>query len=92
LCKSTIGLSTTPATLAEKSGSIAAMSKHGLPVICISRSWNPRGLKEIKPLPGIFEYRKGNLGKYFDTDPYPLKTYEVTDISKMFAKSLQSAG
>jgi glycosyltransferase involved in cell wall biosynthesis len=40
LSESSIGVSTTPFLLAEKSGSIAAMKAHGLPVICVSSSWN----------------------------------------------------
>jgi hypothetical protein len=32
--------------LVEKSGSMAAMQEHGLPVICVSREWIPRNIDE----------------------------------------------
>lgn len=35
------GLNTTPWYQSEKSGSIAAMHEHGLPVVCIGRPWTP---------------------------------------------------
>lgn len=55
------GISTTPNALIEKSGSVAAMLEHHLPVISVSREWHPRGY-EIKELPEhILQYSPGNL-------------------------------
>jgi hypothetical protein len=45
MSQSDIGIVTTPYFLIEKSGSMAAMLEHRLPVICIARAWNPS--KEI---------------------------------------------
>jgi hypothetical protein len=39
LQKASIGLGTTPFPLIEKSGSIAAMLEHNLPVLCLARKW-----------------------------------------------------
>ena len=39
-----IGLTTTPHILTEKSGSVAAMQEHQLPVICIAREWVPKNI------------------------------------------------
>ena len=39
LSVSHIGITTTPYLLCEKSGSVAAMLDHGLPVLCIARDW-----------------------------------------------------
>jgi len=88
LSNASIGISTTPVALAEKSGSIAAMSRHGLPVICVSKSWRAKGLENISPLHGVFEYRKGSLEKYFTANRLPAESYEVTEISARFARTL----
>jgi hypothetical protein len=44
LLKSSIGITTTPMALVEKSGSVAAMLEHGLPVLCVRASWKARGV------------------------------------------------
>jgi hypothetical protein len=46
MLKSDIGIITTPYWLVEKSGSMAAMQEHGLPVICVSQEWIPRNINE----------------------------------------------
>ncbi|MEJ8800536.1 hypothetical protein [Pontibacter sp. H249] len=57
----TIGISTTPLVLVEKSGSVAAMLEHGLPVLCVrqptSFSYN---INDI-PLAGVLQYVPGNF-------------------------------
>ena len=40
---SSFGIVSTPMALIEKSGTFAAMKDFGLPVICISKSWSPKG-------------------------------------------------
>jgi len=55
-----IGLSTTPVALIEKSGSVAAMLEHGLPVICLPFPWEPKDFDAKLPA-GIMVYKKGNL-------------------------------
>lgn len=58
---STLGISTTALPLIEKSGSVAAMHAHNLPVICISNSWKPRGINNLSVTTGVIEYCFGNL-------------------------------
>jgi len=55
------GIATTPELLVEKSGSVAAMHEHGLPVICVAAPWHPKGvLRSDVVLPeGITVYKKG---------------------------------
>ena len=66
LVTATIGISTTPAVLVEKSGSVLAMLAHRLPVVLISRKMNIKGFKG-KDLPsGISEYSIGNFSKIFN--------------------------
>lgn len=62
--KAIFGISTTPILLVEKSGSVAAMQEHSLPVICMSRPWSPLGVnKESFILEGITEYKEGKLAE-----------------------------
>ncbi|GHS94918.1 hypothetical protein FACS1894207_3850 [Bacteroidia bacterium] len=46
MSQSDIGIATTPYWLIEKSGSVAAMQEHGLPVICLAREWIPSNINE----------------------------------------------
>ena len=63
LVTATIGISTTPAVLVEKSGSVLAMLAHCLPVVLVSRKMNIKGFK-CKDLPsGISEYSNGSFSK-----------------------------
>lgn len=61
LVNSTIGLSSTALPLIEKSGSVAAMLEHNLPVICISKPWSPRGIDNLSLVDGVKAYGRGNL-------------------------------
>lgn len=58
------GISTTPYALAEKSGSVAAMQEHGLPVICVSYPWTPRWIKDLCKPKNIAVYPDWNIEEY----------------------------
>ncbi len=60
LSSASIGLSTTPIALAEKSGTIAAMLEHGLNVICITYPWKVLKIN-VQPPDGVIEYSIGKL-------------------------------
>jgi hypothetical protein len=48
LNKCNMGITSTPYSLVEKSGCVAAMLEHQLEVICIGEDWVPRGIKPVK--------------------------------------------
>ncbi|WPP52902.1 glycosyltransferase family protein [Catalinimonas niigatensis] len=56
-----LGISTTPLALLEKSGSVAAMREHGLSVLCVRQTWKAKGISNLTPLSGILTYHVGNL-------------------------------
>ncbi|MGY2134553.1 hypothetical protein ACW9KT_20160 [Hymenobacter sp. HD11105] len=58
-----VGITTTALPMVQKSGSVAAMREHGLPVICISGPWQPRNLTVQLPPLGIFELQRGVFDK-----------------------------
>lgn len=42
------GISTTPYILSQKSGSLAAMFDHQLPVLCVARNWGVKGFNQSR--------------------------------------------
>lgn len=70
LFNSSMGITTTPVALLQKSGSVAAMLEHGLPVICIRESWKSKGYQQTDVSPGIIEYKKGEFEQYL-----PIRTF-----------------
>ncbi len=61
LKRSSIGITTNPIGLIEKSGTVAAMLQHNLPVLCLSQFWHLKEKIRFKPLPGVSEYNINNL-------------------------------
>lgn len=61
LLSSFLGISTTSISVIEKSGSVAAMREHGLPVLVVAKSWKPRNLRDVSVPDGVLEYKKGIL-------------------------------
>jgi hypothetical protein len=64
LLGATLGIATTPAVLLGKSGTAAAMQEHGLPVLCVAHTWQPRGITITETTPGIAVYQEGSFGTY----------------------------
>lgn len=58
---SSLGICTTPFVLAEKSGSVAAIIERGVPVICVSREWLPRKVRDEFDSKYLVEYKEGNF-------------------------------
>ena len=88
LLNATIGVSATALAVIEKSGSVAAMLGHGLPVLCVSKPWHPRGMPKQQIPAGIVEYRIGDFEAIMTnrTDiPY---VNNVSDIAIELEKSL----
>ena len=95
MSSSTIGITTTPLPLVEKSGSVAAMLAHKLPIICVSRDWNIKGSNILK-IKDIYNYQKGNLEtvvlkimRSIENDNTP-QGHLVSQIAKSFLTSLES--
>ena len=63
LSSSTLGISTTPIALAEKSGTIAAMKEHGLKVMCVSHPWKERNSLSFADPAGVMQYDGSNLNE-----------------------------
>jgi hypothetical protein len=68
LQNSTIGISSTAVAVIEKSGAFAAMRTHELPVLNISKPWQPIGISIDVPL-GVTIYEPGTFEKYITSSP-----------------------
>jgi glycosyltransferase involved in cell wall biosynthesis len=82
------GLTTTPLLTAEKSGTVAAMLEHGLPVICISKSWKVKCFPiEHTPF-GIQLFKERDFKHYLNAKNENIIVNSVSIISNQFLVSL----
>ncbi|RYZ30139.1 MAG: glycosyltransferase family 1 protein [Chitinophagaceae bacterium] len=88
--KATVGIATTPLLLIEKSGSVATMLEHGLPVLCLSKPWTVAGFVDYKIPSGVFEYRPGILESLLDKKPTVSTCNMLSDVSTTFIESLKA--
>ena len=86
--KASFGISTTPGALVEKSGSVAAMLEHGLPVLCISRPWHPRGFNNLQLPEGVKEYQPGKLEDVFLNTSISSQQNNISTVTKQFVDNL----
>jgi hypothetical protein len=74
-------------SLIEKSGSVAAMHEHGLPVISVSTPWQNKKNKKATWPTGVSVYRKGNLESILNSKQPP----EMLNGAPVVAKALVDA-
>ncbi len=91
LSSSSFGISTTPASLIEKSGSVAAMREHGLKVLCISRTWNPIGYTQTNLPKGITNYRKGIIKDFITNKNNSHSLNSISDVANKFVQHLANS-
>lgn len=88
LQSATLGISTTPILIAEKSGTIAAMHQHGLSVLCVCRAWTVKGFSK-KYLPFKVQLFKGDgLSQYLSPKNKGGSINTVTSVANQFIDSL----
>ncbi len=87
LLQSSIGLTTTVGAKVEKSGSVAAMFAHGLPVLCVAGPWHAKGIADFKLPEGVYEYKKGNIAQCLSLQHNWSYVTEVSDVAALMLKS-----
>lgn len=89
MADSDIGIATTPILLYEKSGSVAAMIKHGLPVLNIAVEWVPEIDIHFDYIDNITEYKVGQLKDWLNVvkknEPY----MNLSVVSQQFIQDLR---
>lgn len=88
LGEANIGISTTPVALFDKSGSVAAMLEHGLPVMTVSRAWQPKFVSGLNLPCSLMEYRKGNFAELIDKKSTLPKPQKVSDVARTLADEM----
>lgn len=84
-----MGLSSTAMAVVEKSGSFAAMREHQLPVLNISKPWQPRGMPPQQTPPGIVVYSVGSFETILnDRKKYIGAANNATVIARQMATDL----
>lgn len=83
-----VGIFTTPAALAEKSGSVAAMLEHGLPVICVQHRWVARGLKPIEIKLPVYELSEVDFRQFFTKANHQQSNISLKSVATQFLNSL----
>lgn len=100
LQSSDFGIATHPWALLGKSGAVAAMLDHGLPVIVPRDDWAPRG-SGARPFEGDWPYSSGLLTRLSETPPEHVAGWlarrrapvdRVPEIASRFLARLSAAG
>ncbi|MDN3688871.1 glycosyltransferase family 4 protein [Cyclobacterium jeungdonense] len=89
LQRSTMGIVTTPPALLEKSGSLAAMLEHGLPVISVSKKWIPERNLSYRIPKGVFLFSDGNFSKCINYNNNLPKT-PISGVASQFLNDLKT--
>ena len=89
LANSAIGITTTAQKLVEKSGSVAAMKEHRLPVICVAANWEPIIMNDFALETDILEYRPGNFEKCVAMKDLPSGGVSIQPIVEQFMDELR---
>lgn len=77
-----LGITTTPYILTQKSGVVASLIEHFLPIICVSFDWDVTGFKfENK---AVFQYKKGNFQTIFEEKSMDKSNFIKYNISSTF--------
>lgn len=80
------GISSTPFYQSEKSGSIAAMLDHELPVYCVAREWVPRSLKKLEIPISIRKYEQHHLN--LENAPMGKFENDIVSVTNLFSSYL----
>jgi len=88
LSEAAFGISTNPIALIDKSGTVAAMLEHNLPVLSVSQLWIPRGLSHPAPKQGIFKLEKGCIDTCLKAKGQLFAIPKAFDVAKQFIEAL----
>ncbi len=85
-----LGISTTPYFQVEKSGTVAAMREHGLPVLCVARDWTPVVNNNSPCIDWIIRYEKGRLLELINNSHSGKFEISSAKVSELLLKSLET--
>ncbi|MEO6257731.1 MAG: hypothetical protein ABIO82_03515 [Ginsengibacter sp.] len=92
LSSAALGITTNPLELVEKSGSVAAMIEHGLPVLSVSKSWQAPKKIATKNPGGVLPFNLTNLQLSLENrNQVALKINTAKSVAEQFVHDLKSA-
>lgn len=83
------GIATTPIQLIEKSGAVAAMREHNLPIIVVSNKWCLESQFPIQLPDSYMEYKTGNFAELMNKDVNFKEFKNIKDIVNDFLNYLE---
>ena len=91
LSNSTMGVSATATAVIDKSGTVAAMREHGLPVLSVSKPWQPRGVIGYSHPAGVIPYKAGTFEECLHSGKTSLPVInQVTTVASRLIKDLST--
>lgn len=84
------GITTTPYLLVEKSGTVAAMLEHGLPIICVAREWSVNNYISNLPLFEIDIFKKNTFIDFLKLRTTRTPPNIVSEVSLLLTDSFSS--
>ena len=92
LSNATMGISATATAVIDKSGTVAAMREHGLPVLSVSKPWQPRGVVGYNHPAGVIPYKAGNFEECINSGKTSLPVInQVTTVASRLIKDLSNS-
>lgn len=89
LSLSDYGISTTPFILSQKSGSLAAMLDHQLPVLCVARNWTVDGFNQERFLNLVPYENKESLNEFINRKFIVSNENDLEFVALNFLKGLK---
>lgn len=88
LQEATVGITTNPFFVVEKSGTVAAMREHGLPILVVSENTRPKDNITLKLPNVLWEYKEGNFYEFMNLKQSNSNFMGLTEIANNFLKDI----
>jgi hypothetical protein len=89
LQEASFGITTNPIFVVEKSGTIAAMREHNLPILIVAQNSKPKNKIDLNFDSDLLEYKSGNFSNFIERKPKKIKRISgITDITFQFLNEL----
>lgn len=90
LSRCDIGIATTPMLLIEKSGSVAAMREHGLPILCVAKPWKVKNYHQTTEWTDIFDFERSSISIFEELARIKTSTSSLPSVAAQFLKDLNN--
>jgi len=90
LSTATIGISTSAFPMTDKSGTVAAMLEHQLPVICVGDTWVPRDVDPPKSFDGIYALHDDCIEACLNRQKPNHRRFRASDVAEELIRDLKN--